>query len=105
MCGVRAGFSRPELAGWQPTLPARNDIESEDPIALWTLERLGVINLDRNVAEQHAQARADADDRHAITAVPLEPDLRFVGRVPSHPGIRESEQLGRDEAGQQTVLL
>src|SRR2546428_306852 len=41
--------------------PTGNDIESERPPLRRPLERLGPVELERDVAQQHSEAAADAD--------------------------------------------
>src|SRR6184192_873384 len=85
--------------------PARNDIEPEDPARSRPLERLRVVELQRNVAEQQSRTHARAHAWNAIGSVGLEAHSRRLAFRPCEAGIAEEEQLRRKESGCQTKLL
>src|SRR5579862_5380252 len=87
-------------------LPARNDIESERQALAGTLERLRPVKLERDVAEQHPQAAADAQRRHSVRrgGVGRQLPLRRGIRPPGDARVAEEEQLGGQEAGRQAEL-
>src|ERR1051325_4843277 len=97
------------------TLPARDDVEAEHPLAVRPLERTGVVDLDGDVAQQEARAEAGAEDRHALGGVGLEGQLQLLiaggaGVVlpllaPGGGAVDERLELGGDESRQQAELL
>src|SRR5437763_1202836 len=111
-CSTSCSNSRPEM---RITLPTRNDVEAEHPLAVGPLERPRVIDLDGDVAQQDARADAGADHGDALVAVSREAQLdAFVaGRAdvvlalaaPCGAGVDESFELGRHESGQQAELF
>src|SRR5215216_4441950 len=50
-------------------LPARGDVEAVDHVFGRSVERLGDVHLDRDVAEQQAQSRAHAHDGNTLVRV------------------------------------
>src|SRR5436853_4899830 len=74
-CSTSCSNSRPEM---RITLPTGDDVEAEDPLAVRTLERPRVVELDRDVAQQDAGADSGANHRDAVRGVFRELELQAL---------------------------
>src|SRR5688572_28026204 len=77
-------------------LPARADSKAEDRVLLRSLERDGIVDLERQRAEQQRSDREPGtEDRHPLDGIASEAPVDRLSGAPSRAGIYEEHGFGR----------